>query len=962
MATLNVPADFATIQAAVDAATSGDSIVVASGYPGNELVVVPVDGLTVDAPADVAGIVLRAGGSVTDITLAGTSAIRLIGNAGNNTLTGNDGDNVIGDGQGGGADTLDGGAGDDTLQVGGGIDTADGGAGSNDLLVVDYSLATTAVATANGSVSDGAGSTVTYQNIERLRVYGGTGNDTLFGGDGDDFLAGGAGSDTLFGNADGVDTLYGGDGDDTFQVNGGSGSVNGGDGTDTVNSNDLGGWQLTRVERLDTNGGGYVYASPEQLRAFDVIDDSGGAPDSAITFRLTGAGGEINLRTRIAGAHGAMVFPNTVTSAIFITGTATDDTLFGSSFDDTLEGRGGNDFISNSSGGTDTLSGGAGDDTIEVLYGGAGTIAGNEGTDTVHSNDLGTFAVGGVEILDTGGFGEVRASVAQLGQFGSITDSTAAADSRINLLLTGAGGTINLASRVDGAHSIFAVNAGLTGAVTVSGSDNDDYLVASDSLNTLNGGAGNDTFEILYGTGGPTAAANGGAGSDTVRSNALGSFSLKGMETLDTYGYNEVRASVAQLLQFSAITDSLAAADSQIAFILGDAGGTLNLGPRVQGAHAARVVDGGLTSATTVIGTANGDHLVASAMLNDLRGAGGDDTLEVLYGGTGSVTGGDGSDTVLSNDLGSFSLSGVETLDTDGFAYVYATAAQLRAFATITDSLAAPDAQISVFLQDGAGGIDFSSRVAGAQSIHLFTGGAATVTGSNNDDILEGSGTAVDLSGADGDDRLMGSTGADRLAGGAGDDTFVVDNPGDIVVETFGAGTDTVETTLLAYQLGRNVENLLFTGSGDFAGTGNKLDNAITGGTGGDTLDGGAGDDTLAGGGGLDTLEGGIGSDDFVFEQALVAGNVATVLDFAPGSDTIALSVAIFTQAGAAGSLDPNAFFSGSAAAEADDRIGYDAATGNLAYDADGAGGNAAVVFAVLQPGLAVTAADIRLF
>ncbi|MBW9056740.1 protease, partial [Rhizobium mesosinicum] len=50
-----------------------------------------------------------------------------------------------------------------------------------------------------------------------------------------------------------------------------------------------------------------------------------------------------------------------------------------------------------------------------------------------------------------------------------------------------------------------------------------------------------------------------------------------------------------------------------------------------------------------------------------------------------------------------------------------------------------------------------------------------------------------------------------------------------------------------------NVENLTFTGSGNFAGTGNALANIITGGAGNDTLDGGAGADTLIGGAGDDT-------------------------------------------------------------------------------------------------------------
>ncbi|MBS1166455.1 MAG: hypothetical protein H6R00_2480, partial [Proteobacteria bacterium] len=64
---------------------------------------------------------------------------------------------------------------------------------------------------------------------------------------------------------------------------------------------------------------------------------------------------------------------------------------------------------------------------------------------------------------------------------------------------------------------------------------------------------------------------------------------------------------------------------------------------------------------------------------------------------------------------------------------------------------------------------------------------------------------------------------------------------------------DEVRTVLAAYTLGSNVENLAFTGSGSFAGTGNALANVITGGSGNDVLIGGAGSDRLDGGNGNDT-------------------------------------------------------------------------------------------------------------
>ncbi|MBW9056738.1 protease, partial [Rhizobium mesosinicum] len=85
-----------------------------------------------------------------------------------------------------------------------------------------------------------------------------------------------------------------------------------------------------------------------------------------------------------------------------------------------------------------------------------------------------------------------------------------------------------------------------------------------------------------------------------------------------------------------------------------------------------------------------------------------------------------------------------------------------------------------------------------------------------------------------------GKAGADTLIGGAGNDTYIVDVAGDVVTEAANEGTDLVKTALSTYALTNiaNVENLTFTGSGNFAGTGNALANIITGGAGNDTLDG----------------------------------------------------------------------------------------------------------------------------
>jgi Ca2+-binding RTX toxin-like protein len=119
----------------------------------------------------------------------------------------------------------------------------------------------------------------------------------------------------------------------------------------------------------------------------------------------------------------------------------------------------------------------------------------------------------------------------------------------------------------------------------------------------------------------------------------------------------------------------------------------------------------------------------------------------------------------------------------------------------------------------------------------------------------------------------------DTLIGGAGNDTYNVSNPGDVIVEAVGGGTDTVVTTIASYTLGANLENLTHNGAGSFIGTGNALANVITGGAGADTLDGGkntAGGDRLVGGGGDDTYI--VRNPDDVVVEAPTGGLHDTVL------------------------------------------------------------------------------------
>jgi Ca2+-binding RTX toxin-like protein len=97
------------------------------------------------------------------------------------------------------------------------------------------------------------------------------------------------------------------------------------------------------------------------------------------------------------------------------------------------------------------------------------------------------------------------------------------------------------------------------------------------------------------------------------------------------------------------------------------------------------------------------------------------------------------------------------------------------------------------------------------------------------------------------------------------------------------------------------------------------------------------------------------GADKFLFNTALGSGNVDTIDDFS--GDVFWLDNAVFGGL-ADGALAAGAFRAGSAAADADDRIVYNSATGNLFFDADGAGGVAAVQFAHITAGTVLSASN----
>ncbi|MBD1214191.1 MAG: calcium-binding protein, partial [Dolichospermum circinale Clear-D4] len=134
----------------------------------------------------------------------------------------------------------------------------------------------------------------------------------------------------------------------------------------------------------------------------------------------------------------------------------------------------------------------------------------------------------------------------------------------------------------------------------------------------------------------------------------------------------------------------------------------------------------------------------------------------------------------------------------------------------------------------------------------VFTTVTYTLTPNTENLTLQGT-TAINgtgnelnniITGNAGNNVLTGGLGNDTLIGGAGNDSYYVDSTADIITENLNEGTDSVFTTV-TYTLTPNTENLTLQGTTAINGTGNDLDNSITGNAAANILRGGFGNDTL---------------------------------------------------------------------------------------------------------------------
>ena len=702
------------------------------------------------------------------------------------------------------------GSGDDSIDYAGGatLDAGSQGVAGDTLVMTQAAIAGLTGITVNLGNADqtgGTGETATVSGFENLdatalttgiAVTGSTGVNTLATGTGNDTIDGGGGADGI--NADGGD-------DRVFYRN------------------------VAGVVSATMAGG----TTGETLGDTLVIDANPGVGSLTLTMDAADQSG-VSDNVNLSGFENVDATSAAIAITVLNTGT----------------GR--------------TIRTGAGDDRIDYAAG-ATLHAGGQGTagDTLVMKQAAIAGVTAITVNlgnsdQTGGTGETAA----VSGFENL-DATALTS---GIAVTGSTGA-NTLSTGTGNDTI----DGLGGADTIDAGSGDDSVTYRNAANaSIEGGvdAGGDTL-VLVG-----ADASGiSVQLASVADQTIGDLTaVTGFEHVDASGATVsvtlVGTTGANTLQGGSAGDSLQG-NGGIDLLVGNGG---NDTLAATGASTLRGGEGSdryeLTDAATIVeeaGTTAGDRdLVFTTLTSmDLRrtnAAGIQDLVaieDLTFAEAGASVGYTGAGNALANSI--TGASGNDTLTGE--------AGDTLAGGTGDDVFVVLDA--SVVLQGGAGAdtaqvssASYTLATGNAVENLVFTGSSGSFVGAGNelDNAITGGAGADSLSGNAGNDTLDGLGGADTLSGGTGNDVYVIDDVNDRVVESAGDSADEVRTSLATFSLARtdlaDVENLTYTGTGNFTGTGNALNNLIRGGDGVDSLAGGLGADTLVGGNSADVLVG----------------------------------------------------------------------------------------------------------
>ena len=876
-----------------------------------------------------AGPVTVIGGAGNDQIGGGTGNDSLVGNAGSDTLDG-----------GAGNDTILGGTGSDFIRTGTGNDSVDGGeiTARNTISYSNLSGTISAVFSGDnaGAVTKSAGGIDSFVNINQINGTAGADNldgsavtsSTFFSV----VLRGSAGNDTITGNGTSRVVADYFDAGKAVNVNLGTGVVSQ-DGFDNQDT-------LINVARV-TGSNGFN----------DTL--TGGTANE--TFFVSSAGGN----KQIDGGGGTDTYrygPNTAVAIDLVLGTAvktgggTDsltsiENAVGSGGNDTILGDDTNNSLSGDVG-NDSLDGRGGFDTADYSFftntnQSAGIVAnlmtgtatdswGN--TDTLVSIEqlTGTnFAddLTGLQITDATASGGSESNLRGLAGNDTLraptVDSTVDADYRqdpggvrVNLSAAAAVlGGINIAGGT--ARDGYGDTDTLVNIQIVIGSNFDDIILGGDRADHLYGQAGNDT--LIGGAGDDSLA--GGAGADSY--DGGGGFDLIIFSPRNANEAQPTTGVVASLLTGLIANDGYGNAEviaggaaNSIEMLIGtsfndDLTGRANTNANVFGGVGPGYVRGGLGADSLRAAVADSRNVAADYLRDaDANSDGFGVTVNLAsqtatdgWGGTdslfniGAVRGSAFADSLIGNGDNNWfrGEAGADTIvGGNGVDFISYSDSNLG----VLVNLLAGTAQDGWGSTDSISGIEQASGSEVAGDTLLGDTVANAFNGYGGDDSLSGWVGNDTLLAHDGADTLDGGKGSDSMVGGVGNDLYIVDAAGDTVVESPGGGIDTVQSSV-SWTLGDEVEALVLTGRAR-NGTGNTLDNSITGSAGRNSLDGDAGADTLDGGDGSDTLDGGLGADSMaggLGNDVYIVDDVGDViLELAGGGvDLVRTSIPIFT-------------------------------------------------------------------
>jgi len=776
-------------------------------------------------------------------------------------------------------------AGNDVLVSSAGADTLDGGEGQDTVSYVDDPSGVSADLS-TGVVIDGFGDTDTLIGIERL--FGTDAHDDTLSGGGFDglLLDGKGGDDVISANNPGLfSSLLGGTGNDTLTNLAGLAFIEAGAGQDTiVGSAGSGDFSIMSyyfaadvTEPAPANGIAVTFAGERDGTVVDFAGDTdtfsniNAARGTALADTFIGAtgrqdftghqgndsfdGGEGTdrvdyLRSNYIGAAQGVSVDLLVGSATDsfgdtdtliriedVRGTDFADSLSGDDEDNNFEGEGGNDTLSGAGGndelfgegGDDLINGDAGNDFVEggdgddTIHGGADddNLRGGDGNDSILGGDGRDDLTGGAgdDTLDggSGGRDEARYVNATSGVAANLAAGTAS---------DGEGGTDVLFNIEEIRGGNF--NDTITGAqgydTYLRGQGGDDVIVGVNTDNNFNtdldGGSGNDTLTSAGGN----AFLQPGTGDDSVTG------SVNGFDVLSYFysaGYASPAATAGITITFTA-----------------------------EGAGTVTDYEGGtdtFSEIDRVGGTMLADVMTGAAGFQDFRGFGGNDTID------------GGADT----DRIDYSAGRSDFGGTSGGVTVDLAAG------TAIDAYGDTDTLINIENVRGTNDADVITGDTVGQRLE-GRGGNDTIDGGAGEDDLRGEDGNDSILGGDDNDQLRGGSGNDTLDGGAGDndEAYYRDASGGVSVDLStgtasdgSGGTDTLlniesvegsefaDTIVGAVGVYNSLDgrggNDSLTGANDVESVelfGRDGNDTLIGGTGGAYFEAGTGDDEIIGG------------------------------------------------------------------------------------------------------------------